>query len=131
MILPCEVAVKSVIPAVKALIAQKLIAEHGLKQDQVAEMLGMSQSAVSKYFGKVRGHVIRIDDMEMVQLLVDNMTDLLMSGTYQRSDFLQLFCQACVAVRKTSVMCAFCQKSSRKLKIEECGFCTELNQSAK
>jgi predicted transcriptional regulator len=131
LILPCEVAVKSVIPAVKALIAQELVTEHGLKQDQVAEILGISQSAVSKYSRKIRGHAVRIDDMEEIQPLVGNMIDLLMNGTYQRSEFLQLFCQACIAVRKTSVMCDFCRKSSPNLKIEDCSYCTNITQKKK
>lgn len=131
LILPCEVAVKSVIPAIKALVAQELVTEHRLKQNQVAEILGISQSAVSKYSRKIRGYVVRIDDIEEIQPLVANMIDLVMNGNYQRSEFLQLFCQACIAVRKTSIMCDFCRKSSPNLKIEECGFCTNITQKKK
>ena len=131
LILPCEVAVKSVIPAIKALVAQELVTEHRLKQNQVAEILGISQSAVSKYSRKIRGYVVRIDDIEEIQPLVANMIDLVMNGNYQRSEFLQLFCQACIEVRKTSIMCDFCRKSSPSLKIEECGFCTTITQKKK
>jgi len=115
--------VKSVIPAIKALMAKELVEEHGLKQDQVAEILGISQSAVSKYSRKVRGYVIKLDDVAEVQPLINDMIVLLMNRTYRRTEFLELFCQTCLAIRKTSLMCEFCQKSDPKIKIEECGFC--------
>ena len=126
LIPPCEVAVKSVIPAVKALIAKELIEEQGLKQDQVAEILGISQSAVSKYSRKVRGHAINIDNIEEIQPFINDMVILLLARTHQSAELLDLFCQACIAIRKTTLMCQFCQKSDPKIKIEECRFCINL-----
>jgi predicted transcriptional regulator len=126
LLLPCEVAVRSVIPAVKALIAKQLMEEQGLKQDQVAELLGISQSAVSKYSRKVRGHAIRVDDIEEIRPFINGMVILLLDRTHQSAQLLHLFCQACVAIRKTSLMCTFCQKSDPKIKIEECRFCIRL-----
>ncbi|MGA2768529.1 MAG: helix-turn-helix domain-containing protein [Candidatus Bathyarchaeia archaeon] len=126
MILPCEVAVRSVIPAVRALIAKQLMEEQGLKQDQVAELLGISQSAVSKYSRKVRGHAIRVDDIEEIRPFINGMVILLLDRTHQSAQLLNLFCQACVTIRKTSLMCTFCQKSDPKIKIEECRFCIRL-----
>jgi len=124
LMLPCEVAVKSVIRAIKALMARELVEEHGLKQDQVAEILGISQSAVSKYSRKVRGHAVRVDDIEEIRPFIDGMVILLLDRTRQSAELLQLFCQACIAVRKTNLMCTFCQKSDPKIKLEECRFCT-------
>jgi hypothetical protein len=123
LILPCEVAVRSVIPAVKALMAKELIEQQGLRQDQVAEILGISQSAVSKYSRKVRGHAIKVDDIEEIQPFIDDMLNLLLDRTRQSAELLHLFCKTCVAIRKTSLMCAFCQKSDPKIIIEECRFC--------
>jgi predicted transcriptional regulator len=129
LILPCEVAVKSVVPAVKALMAQQLVEEHGMKQEQVAEILGISQSAVSKYFRKVRGHVIEVNKVQEARPLVASMVIMLMNGEHRRAEFLQLFCETCGAIRKTGVVCGFCKKSDPKIKKEECGFCMELRYS--
>ncbi|MDH7564105.1 MAG: hypothetical protein QHH24_04390 [Candidatus Bathyarchaeota archaeon] len=128
MILPCEVAVKSVIPAVKALIARELIEEHGFKQDHVAELLGVSQSAVSKYTRKVRGYAVKIDKIEEIQPQIDKMIMMLMKRPTERKEFLKLFCQTCLTVRKKGLMCQFCQKSEPTIKIENCAFCLSLNQ---
>ena len=118
---------KSVIPTIKALIARELVEKHGLKQDEAAELLGISQSAVSKYTRKVRGYVIKVDDLEEIEPLIDEMIGLLVSGTCRRGAFLKCFCQTCVLIRKTSLMCQFCQKADQNIKIEECGFCLKSN----
>ena len=130
LILPCEIAVRSVIPAVRALIAKELMEEQGLSQDEVAEILGISQSAVSKYSRKVRGHAIKVDDIEEIRPLIDGMVILLLDRKRQSAELLQLFCQACIAVRKTSLMCTFCQKSDPTIKLEECRFCTSVSDEA-
>lgn len=123
MITPCEVAVKSVVPAVKALLTKELVENHGLKQDEVAEILGISQSAVSKYTRRVRGYVVKIDNIEEIQPLVSRMISILTSKRCQRLEFLKFFCQTCAMIRKTGVMCQFCQKTDPHFEIEECCFC--------
>jgi|GEM_PF-175188 len=123
LIIPCEVASKSVVPALKALMAKELVKRHGLKQEQAAKLLGISQSAVSKYTKQVRGHAIRIRNMEEVQPLVNSLVDLVMEGNFERADFLNFFCQACMTIRKTCIMCPFCQKADQQTKIQSCGFC--------
>jgi predicted transcriptional regulator len=123
LIIPCEIAVKSVIPAIKAAIAKELVEKYSLRQNQVAEALGISQSAVSKYTRQVRGHVIEIGDIEEIQPLINNMINLLINGNPRRAEFLSLFCQTCMTIRKKVLMCQFCQKTDPKIEIEECGFC--------
>jgi len=123
MIVPCEIAVKSVIPAIRAVMAKELVRSYGLKQNEVAEILGISQSAVSRYAGQVRGRVIEINDMKEIRPLVSKMMNLVLNRTYQRAELLELFCQACAIIRMKSLMCEFCHKTDPKIRIEECGFC--------
>jgi hypothetical protein len=104
-------------------MAKELVETYGMKQDQVAEILGISQSAVSKYTRKVRGYVIKIDNIEEVELLIDKMIELLRNGTCQRTVFLRFFCQTCMVIREKGLMCQLCQKTDPKIKIEECSFC--------
>ena len=116
-------AVKSVVPAIKALMAKKLVEEHGLKQDQVAEMLGISQSAVSKYSRNIRGYAVRLDSIEEIYPLLNEMATLAMTKTYKRACFIELFCETCVAIRRKKVMCSLCQKSDSTINIQQCGSC--------
>jgi predicted transcriptional regulator len=127
LIRPCEVAVKSVVPAVKALVATQLVEKHGLKQDEVADILGISQSAVSRYMRKNRGHVISVRDVDDIKPLINKMTTLILAGEYERQEFLVFFCQTCVIVRKNSLMCPFCRMADPKIEIGQCGFCVTHN----
>ncbi len=97
--------------------------QHGFKQEKVAEVLGISQSAVSKYTRHVRGHMISIDSFAEAKPFVASMTEMFASGTFERDRFLQLFCQTCHALRKTGAMCSLCRKVNTNVEIEDCVFC--------
>jgi len=123
LILPCEVAVKSVVPTIKALMTKQLMDGQGFNQEQVAEILGISQSAVSKYSRKIRGHTVDIEDVKEIRPLINGMIAVLLEGTYHDERLLDLFCQTCILIRKSSLMCVFCAKSDSKIKLGECRFC--------
>ncbi len=52
---PCEISARYVIPAVRLMIAKKLIEEHNLTQSEVAELLGVTQPSISHYLNSKRG----------------------------------------------------------------------------
>jgi len=127
LIIPCEIAVKSVIPAIKAAIVKQLINQYNLKQNQVAELLGISQSAVSKYIRQVRGYTIKMENIKEIQPLINKMTNILIEKRDKRMEFLQIFCQTCLLIRRMGLMCDFCRKTEPKLTAEECKFCLSQN----
>jgi len=53
--LPCEVSAKYVLPAIRLMIARKLIDEYNFTQAEVAKLLGVSQPSVSHYLNSKRG----------------------------------------------------------------------------
>jgi len=55
MLLPCEVAVKSLVPTIRSAAARELTQSYGFKQKDVANLLGVTQTAVNKYTRHVRG----------------------------------------------------------------------------
>jgi predicted transcriptional regulator len=107
-------------------MAHELLERHDLNQGQVAEILGISQSAVSKYSNKVRGYVVEIDKVEAVHPLIDDLITMVLSREYARAEFVDLFCEVCKVVRKTGLVCQFCKKAEPNLKIEDCSFCLEV-----
>jgi hypothetical protein len=115
--------VRSLVPSLKALVARELVERHGLKQDEIANLLGISQSAVSKYTRKVRGYVINVVQVREVDVLVQKITHLVLNGEFSREEFLKIFCSMCNLIRQNGLMCEFCRKSDKKLPLEECSFC--------
>jgi predicted transcriptional regulator len=122
--LPCEVGVKTVLPAIRALMARTIMENHGMKEQQVAEILGLSQSAISRYTTKERGNIITIENVPEVQTLIDQMIQLLLYGKpHQTTEILELLCQTCKVIREKGLMCELCQKKTRENIAEICAFC--------
>ena len=126
MLIPCEVASKTVLPAFRALVANDLVEKHGMKQKQAAQLIGLSQSAISKYSNKVRGNTLTIETQPGVQTLVDRMVNLLIHDPERKTEVLSLFCQACKLIRKNSLMCPTCKQHEFSGEKEDCSFCKSL-----
>lgn len=120
---PCEVASKSVVPAIKASIAIQLVESYNMRQKEVAALLGLSQSAVSKYTTGARGYVLRVDEIKEVKPIIAEIVAMLADGNAERIRVLEKFCEVCMVVRKKGLMCQFCEKMDPLLKIEKCNYC--------
>lgn len=126
MILPCEVGVKTVLPAVKAIMARNIVENHGLNEKQTANLLGLSQSAVSRYIGRERGsNLLAIEKTPEVLSLIDHMVLSLIKEPNNKRQVLELFCQTCTTIREMGLMCPSCQKEMPQLWAEKCFFCKE------
>jgi uncharacterized protein len=123
LILPCEVGVKTVLPAVKAIMARSIVEKHGLNEKQTAELLGLSQSAVSRYVSKERGNLLAIENATEVLTLIDQMVTHLIKEPNNKTEILKLFCQTCKAIREKGLMCPHCQKEMPQEWAENCFFC--------
>ena len=126
MILPCEVGVKTVLPAVKAVMARSIVEKHGLNEKQTADILGLSQSAVSRYVGRERGNLLDLEGTAEVVNLIDQMATHLIERPDNKTEFLKLFCQTCQTIREKGLMCTHCQKEMTTAWAEKCSFCKGL-----
>jgi len=124
MLIPCEVAVKSVVPAIRCAIAKQLIQTYGLKQKDVASLLGITQTAVSKYTRHVRGRVLKIEEVNEVQPLIIETAASLANGHISRFELVKKFCVACIIIRKNGLMCKLCKRSDPSLDIQHCNICS-------
>ena len=125
LILPCEVGVKTVLPAVKAVMARSIVTKHGLNEKQTADILGLSQSAVSRYIGRERGNLLEIEGTSEVVTLIDQMVTHLIKRPDNKTEFLKLFCKTCQTIREKGLMCNHCQKEMTQDWAEKCFFCKE------
>lgn len=51
-----EIIAEDVLPAIRSLIASRLRTEYGLKQQEIANKLGLTQPAVSQYINGTRAN---------------------------------------------------------------------------
>jgi len=59
---PCEIIVWNVVPVIRKEFAKKLIENHSLNQRAVADKLGITEAAVSRYVSGKRGALEISDD---------------------------------------------------------------------
>jgi predicted transcriptional regulator len=123
LILPCEVGVKTVLPAVKAVMARSIVEKHGLNEKQTAELLGLSQSAVSRYVSKERGNALEIDSSAEALAFIDKMVTFIIKEPDNKTEILKLFCRACAIIRRSGLMCPSCKKEMPKGWADRCLFC--------
>ncbi len=124
MLLPCEVAVKSLVPSLRSTIAKRLTQTHGLTQQEVAELLGVTQTAVSKYTRRVRGAVFKINEIEDVQPMVNEIVMLLANESISRYELARRFCEICGIIRRKGMMCELCERADPSIDIQQCSVCT-------
>jgi len=108
MLLPSEIEAKSLIPAVRAILARKLIKEYSLREEDVAKVLGITQAAVSNYVRGTRGDIELISKLESVRevmrMIDDIAKDLSTNKAYTPST-LAKFVGLCNYMRYTLIIC--------------------------
>ena len=68
---PCEIIVWNVVPVIKKEFAKNLIKNYGLTQKQVADRLGTTEAAISRYVSGKRG-ALEISDNEILKEIKDS-----------------------------------------------------------
>jgi len=126
MLLPCEVGVRTVLPAVKALMARTIVEKHGMKEQQAADILGLSQSAVSRYVNKGRGNLMSIENVPEVQKLIEEMTHFILNEPQKKQEILTLFCATCKTIRRKGLLCTLCKSKMNETWAESCTFCISI-----
>jgi predicted transcriptional regulator len=123
MSIPCEIAVKCVLPVVRAMTAKELVTKYHLKQVEAAKLLGISQPAISLYGSKIRGKAIDLEKESDVKNLIENLAASLANGEFSHKDFVIKFCEICRTIRAKGLMCKLHKAFDPSIEIEKCGLC--------
>jgi len=125
MILPEELASKSVIPAIRALVVKRLVEEHGMTQQQAAKLLGVTQPAVSKYLHQKRGAAIRLQGIKEIDRATNEIADLVTSKKAHPIEVMSKIEAACDYVRRNRYMCDLHKKLEPSIDIDACHICEQ------
>ena len=82
MLLPAEIESKSLIPALRAIIAKDLAKKHNIREDKISQMLGVTQAAISNYIRGIRGNPELIEKLlaeKQVAIMITDISDSLAS----------------------------------------------------
>src|SRR5918912_1268380 len=108
MLLPSEIEAKSLIPAIRAILARKLIAEYHLREELVAKVLGVTQAAISNYIRGTRGDSKLISKLVSIMQVVDRIDDIardLSANKAYTPSTMAKFVELCNYMRYTFIIC--------------------------
>jgi len=100
---PCEVALWHILPCIRACLARELV-KMDLTQQRVADILGITQAAVSQYIGEKRGK-FRTKDNDAYQLIEELAEDL---EKDEVGDLSKRICQICSLVQENPQLLKSC-----------------------
>jgi predicted transcriptional regulator len=129
MTVPCEFVVKSVLPAIRALIAKELRHTHFMKQVQIASLLGVTQSAVSQYLRSYRGKAINIEDLVEIRDIVRTIAIGLANTLLTRRQVVQNYCKACQIIREKRLLCTLHKRIDPTYNVDACDVCMSVQCS--
>ncbi len=125
MILPEELASKSVIPAIRALIVKRLVEEHDMTQEHAAKLLGVTQPAVSKYLHQKRGAAIKLSGIKEVEKATHEIADMVSSRKVKPIEVMSRIEATCDYVRRNRYMCDLHKKLEPGMDINSCHICEQ------
>ena len=108
MLLPAEIESKSLIPALRAILAKDLAKNHNIREDQISKMLGVTQAAVSNYIRGIRGDPKLIEKLlqeKQVASMIKEISDNLASDKAYTPSSLSKFIGLCNYIKSSLLIC--------------------------
>ena len=108
MLLPAEIESKTLIPALRAILAKRLAENHSIREDRISKMLGVTQAAISNYIRGTRGDPSLIAKLladKQVAILVDELTENLSSDMAYTPASLSKFIGLCNYIKSSLLIC--------------------------
>jgi len=96
----CETFVSEILPVVKAVMAKKMMEDYKLSQNKIAEILEITQPAISQYKRSLRGRRFEVlESNQKVLELMERLTRQLAFGELSDEEKHTVYCRICRAVK--------------------------------
>lgn len=124
---PCEIVVKEILPMFRAILAKKLVNEHGFSQTQVALLLGTSQTSINYYLSAKRGSKKskNVEELEGLEETIEKIADNLAHGELTHTQSLREFCDVCRGFRTRGAVCQLHETALPTIRGKDCRVCVE------
>ncbi|HEY7226728.1 MAG TPA: helix-turn-helix domain-containing protein [Nitrososphaeraceae archaeon] len=126
MLLPSEIESKLLIPAVRAILSKELVVEKGLKEDEVARMLGITQAAVSNYIRGTRGDneiISKLMSLSEIMTMIKEIGADLSTNRAYTAKTLSKFIALCNYMRYSLIICDAHHSLERNIDEKVCEQC--------
>ena len=129
MLLPAEIESKSLIPALRAILAKDLANKYHIREDEISKMLGVTQAAISNYIRGTRGDPKLIEklleDKQVTDMLNDISDSLSTDKAYTPSN-LSKFIGLCNYIKSSLLICDIHHNLESDIDDEICKECENM-----
>ena len=108
MLLPSEVEAKIIIPALRSILAKKLSTEYALEEKVIANILGITQPAVSNYVRDIRGDknfINKVLDIDEITSKINGVARDLATSKAQTPSAMSMLIELCDFIRNSLLIC--------------------------
>ena len=126
MLLPSEIESKLLIPAVRAILSKEMVIEKGLKEEEVARMLGITQAAVSNYLRGTRGDnelISKLMSLSEIMNMIKEISNDLSTNRAYTAKTLSKFIGLCNYMRYSLIICDAHHSLERNIDEKVCEQC--------
>ena len=126
MLLPSEIESKLLITAVRAILSKELVTEKGLKEEEVARLLGITQAAVSNYLRGTRGDnelISKLVSLSEIMSMIKEISDDLSTNRAYTAKTLSKFIALCNYMRYSLIICDAHHSLERNIDEKVCEQC--------
>ena len=129
MLLPAEIESKSLIPALRAILAKDLANKYHIREDEISKMLGVTQAAISNYIRGTRGDPKLIEKLledKQVAEMLDDISDSLSSDKAYTPSNLSKFIGLCNYIKSSLLICDIHHNLESNIDDEICKECENM-----
>jgi predicted transcriptional regulator len=108
MLLPAEIETKTLIPALRAILAKKLMELYNIQEEDISKMLGVTQAAISNYIRGTRGNpelIIKLLSIKEVSDMIDEIASNLSTNMAYTPASLSKFIGLCNYIKSSLLIC--------------------------
>ena len=129
VLLPAEIESKSLIPALRAILAKDLANKYHIREDEISKMLGVTQAAISNYIRGTRGDPKLIEKLledKQVTVMLDDISDNLSSDKAYTPSTLSKFIGLCNYIKSSLLICDIHHNLETNIDDEVCKECENM-----
>ena len=129
MLLPAEIESKSLIPALRAILAKDLANKYNIREDEISKLLGVTQAAVSNYIRGTRGDPKLIEKLledKQVAVMINDISDSLSSDKAYTPSNLSKFIGLCNYIKSSLLICDIHHNLESNIDDEVCKECENM-----
>jgi predicted transcriptional regulator len=108
MLLPSEIETKTLIPALRAILAKKLMETYNIQEEDISKMLGVTQAAISNYIRGTRGNpelITKLLSIKEVSEMIDEIASNLSTNMAYTPASLSKFIGLCNYIKSSLLIC--------------------------